>query len=174
MVSAALFLCVGVVYDRIHSRDISSYGGLVNRMPKYALVFMLFMLASIGLPGTSGFVGELLVLVGLFQVDTLVAALAATGMFLGAAYMLYLYRRVVFGKLTKEELFTILDLDRRELAIFAPLVLVVLWMGIFPNSFLDPIDASVARLIENYHSALAAGEGASNVLSATLSIGAQR
>ena len=174
VVSAALFLCVGVVYDRIHSRDISSYGGLVNRMPKYALVFMLFMLASIGLPGTSGFVGELLVLVGLFQVDTLVAALATTGMFLGAAYMLYLYRRVIFGKLTKEELFTILDLDRREVAIFAPLVLVVLWMGIFPNSFLDPIDASVARLIENYHSALAAGEEVSNVLSATLSVGAQR
>ena len=174
VVSAALFLCVGVVYDRIHSRDISSYGGLVNRMPKYALVFMLFMLASIGLPGTSGFVGELLVLVGLFQVDTVVAALAATGMFLGAAYMLYLYRRVILGKLTKEELFTILDLDRREVAIFAPLVLVVLWMGIFPNSFLDPIDASVARLIENYHSALAAGEGVSEVLSATLSIGAQK
>jgi NADH-quinone oxidoreductase subunit M len=174
VVSAALFLCVGVVYDRIHSRDISSYGGLVNRMPKYSLVFMLFMLASIGLPGTSGFVGEFLVLVGLFQVNTLVATLAATGMFLGVAYMLYLYRRVIFGKLTKEELFTILDLDRREIAIFAPLVLVVLWMGIFPNSFLDPIDASVARLIENYHFALATGEGVSDVLSATLLAGAQR
>ena len=174
VVSAALFLCVGVVYDRIHSREISSYGGLVNRMPKYALVFMLFMLASIGLPGTSGFVGELLVLVGLFQVNTLVTVLAATGMFLGAAYMLYLYRRVIFGKLTKEELFTILDLDRREIAIFTPLIVVVLWMGVFPNSFLDPIDASVARLIENYHSSLAAGEGVSEVLSMTLPRGAQR
>jgi len=173
VVSAALFLCVGVVYDRIHSREISSYGGLVYRMPKYALVFMLFMLASIGLPGTSGFVGELLVLVGLFQVNTLVTALAATGMFLGAAYMLYLYRRVIFGKLTKKELFTILDLDRREIAIFTPLILVVLWMGVFPNSFLDPIDASVARLIENYHLSLAAGEEVSEVLSITLLRGAQ-
>ena len=173
VVSAALFLCVGVVYDRIHSREISSYGGLVYRMPKYALVFMLFMLASIGLPGTSGFVGELLVLVGLFQVNTLVTVLAATGMFLGAAYMLYLYRRVIFGKLTKKELFTILDLDRREIAIFTPLILVVLWMGVFPNSFLDPIDASVARLIENYHLSLAAGEEVSEVLSITLLRGAQ-
>jgi len=173
VVSAALFLCVGVVYDRIHSREISSYGGLVYRMPKYALVFMLFMLASIGLPGTSGFVGELLVLVGLFQVNTLVTVLAATGMFLGAAYMLYLYRRVIFGKLTKKELFTILDLDRREIAIFTPLILVVLWMGVFPNSFLDPIDASVARLIENYHLSLAAGEEVSEVLSMTLLRGAQ-
>ena len=168
VVSAALFLCVGVVYDRIHSREISSYGGLVHRMPKYAAVFMLFMLASVGLPGTSGFVGELLILVGLFQVDTLVAALIATGMFLGAAYMLYLYRRVIFGQLTKEELSSILDLNRREIAVFAPLVLVVLWIGIFPNTYLDPIDASVARLIENYNSALALGDGTSNVLSAAL------
>ena len=165
VVSAALFLIVGVVYDRMHSRDIASYGGLVHRMPRYAAVFMLFMLASVGLPGTSGFIGELLVLVGAFRADTWVAALIATGMILGAAYMLYLYRRVIFGPLVRPELKSILDLDRREILVFAPLIVVVLWMGIWPMSFLGPIEASVTNLIDNYQAALAvAAEGAGDML----------
>jgi NADH-quinone oxidoreductase subunit M len=156
VVSSALFLCVGVVYDRMHSREIATYGGLVNRMPRYAAVFMLFMLASVGLPGTSGFVGEILVMVGAFQVNTWLCALIATGMILGAAYMLYLYRRVIFGDLTKESLKSIRDLSWREVAVFAPLVVVVLWMGIYPLSFLLPIEVSVAKLIADYNAALAA------------------
>ena len=112
LVSGALFMCVGVVYDRIHSREIASYGGLAERMPLYAAVFMLFMLASVGLPGTSGFIGEILVIIGVFQVDSWVALLAATGMILGAAYMLWLYRRVIFGALLQDHLRTIRDLRR--------------------------------------------------------------
>jgi NADH-quinone oxidoreductase subunit M len=156
VVSGALFLCVGVIYDRIHTREISRYGGLVERMPKYAVVFMVFMLASVGLPGTSGFVGEFLILVGVFQDNTWVAALATTGIILGAAYMLYLYRRVVFGKLEKEDLKGILDLNPREIAIFAPLIIVTIWMGIWPAPFLDVMDASVANLIEQHKTALSA------------------
>ena len=156
VVSGALFLCVGVVYDRMHTREIGRYGGLVKRMPKYAAVFMLFMLASIGLPGTSGFVGEFLVLMGVFLVNSWVALFAATGMILGAAYMLYLYRRVIFGKLVREELKTILDLSGREVAVFAPLIVVVLWMGIYPSSFLGAMHASVANLIDKYQLALSA------------------
>ena len=159
VVSAALFLIVGVVYDRMHSRDIEAYGGLVHRMPAYGLAFMIFMLASVGLPGTSGFVGELLILVGLFQVNTWVAALVATGVVLGAVYMLYLYRRVIFGKLTKESLVRILDLSPREIAIFAPLVLAVFWMGIYPAPFLDVMHASVNNLIQQVDVARAAMEG---------------
>jgi len=166
VVSAALFLCVGVVYDRMHSRDIATYGGLVNRMPKYAAVFMLFTLASIGLPGTSGFVGEILVMVGTFQVNTWVCALIATGMILGAAYMLYLYRRVIFGELTKDSLKSIRDLSWREVAVFAPLVVVVLWMGIYPVSFLLPIEVSVAKLIADYHTAVAAAGDAAATIAA--------
>ena len=156
IVSAALFLCVGVVYDRIHSREIETYGGLVHRMPFYAFVFLLFTLASIGLPGTSGFIGEILVLVGAFKASTWVAALIATGMVLGAAYMLYLYRRVIFGELTKEHLMKITDLNKREILIFAPLVIIVIWMGVYPAPFLEAIDASVANLVKNYQGALAA------------------
>jgi len=156
VISAALFLCVGVVYDRLHSREIARYGGLVHRMPVYAAVFMVFMLGSVGLPGTSGFVGEFLVLVGAFQVNTWLALLAATGIVLGAAYMLYLYRRVIFGALTKEDLKTMTDLSRREIAVFAPLVAATLWMGIWPEPFLDVVHASVANLIENYEVALRA------------------
>ena len=156
VISAALFLCVGVVYDRLHSREISRYGGLVHRMPVYAAVFMVFMLGSVGLPGTSGFVGEFLVLVGAFQVNTWLALLATTGIVLGAAYMLYLYRRVIFGELTKEDLKTMTDLSRREIAVFAPLVAATLWMGIWPEPFLDVMHASVANLIENYEVALKA------------------
>ena len=155
VVSAALFLCVGVVYDRIHSREIADYGGLVHRMPKYAAVFMVFMLASVGLPGTSGFVGELLVLVGAFQASTWIAALIATGLILGAAYMLYLYRRVIFGELTKEKLQTILDLNKREIIVFTPLIVIVLWMGIYPSSFLDPMEISITKLLAEYEASLA-------------------
>lgn len=150
IVSGALFLCVGVVYDRMHSRDIAYYGGLVERMPLYATVFMLFMLASVGLPGTSGFVGEFLVLTGAFQVNHLVTLFATTGLILGAAYMLWLYRRVIFGELTHDHLKAIMDLRPREIAVFAPLVLVVLWMGIYPTSFTSSIDPSVTHLIKNF------------------------
>jgi|TARA_B110000967_G_C18894855_1_gene569826 NADH-quinone oxidoreductase subunit M len=156
VVSAALFLIVGVVYDRIHSREISDYGGLVYRMPAYSLVFMLFMLASVGLPGTGGFVGEILVLVGLFQVNPWLAAFAATGVILSAAYMLFLYRRIIFGQLTKENLMKIKDLNAREWAIFAPLIVLTLWMGIYPSSFLDFMHVSVDNLINQVETALAA------------------
>ena len=159
VVSAALFLIVGVIYDRIHSRLIARYDGLVERMPAYALVFMIFMLASVGLPGTSGFVGEFLILVGAFQVNTWVALLAASGMVLGAAYMLYLYRRVIFGVMTKEDLKSIWDLNRREVLVFAPLVALVFWMGLYPVPFLDIMSASVENLIEDYETSLAAAEG---------------
>ncbi|MEK9685174.1 MAG: NADH-quinone oxidoreductase subunit M [Rhodospirillaceae bacterium] len=156
IVSAALFLCVGVVYDRIHTRLIERYGGLAERMPVYAVVFMLFMLASVGLPGTSGFIGEFLVLVGLFKVSTWVAFLAATGVVLGAAYMLWLYRRVIFGILTREDLKSVKDMSWREILIFSPLVVMTLWMGIYPNPFLEIMDASVTNLISQHKAALAA------------------
>ncbi len=161
IVSGALFLCVGVVYDRLHTRDISRYGGLVHRMPKYAFVFMVFTMASVGLPSTSGFVGEFLVLAGVFQDNTWVAALAATGLILGAAYMLYLYRRVIFGKLEKEDLKTMMDLNWRELGILVPLVVLIFWMGIYPSSFLDLIHPSVAAIVDQTGQALEAA--ASNV-----------
>ena len=157
IVSAALFLIVGVVYDRLHTREISRYGGLSQNMPRYAAVFMIFMLASVGLPGTSGFVGEFLSLVGAFQVNTWVATLATIGIILGAAYMLYLYRRVIFGKLVKEDLKGLADLTPREMAVFAPLLAIVFWMGIYPSSFIDVMDVSVENLIENYQAALATG-----------------
>jgi NADH-quinone oxidoreductase subunit M len=163
VVSAALFLIVGVIYDRIHSRAIERYDGLVERMPSYALAFMIFMLASVGLPGTSGFVGEFLVIVGAFQVNTWLALLTASGMVLGAVYMLYLYRRVIFGKMTKEDLFSILDMNWREKAVFAPLILMVFWMGLYPPSFLDVMSASVENLIVNYEAALAASAGGPDV-----------
>src|SRR5690606_7639954 len=121
IVSGALFLCVGVIYDRMHTREIARYGGLVNRMPKYALVFMIFTMASVGLPGTSGFVGEVLVIAGAYKVASWIAFGAATGLILGAAYMLWRYRRVIFGELVREDLKSILDLSRREIWIFAPL-----------------------------------------------------
>lgn len=156
VVSAALFLIVGVVYDRIHTREIDAYGGLVSRMPRYAIVFMFFAMASVGLPGTGGFVGEVLVLVGVFKVNTWVAAFAALGVILGAAYTLYLYRRIIFGELTKENLMKITDMSRREMAIFAPLLIITLWMGVYPSSFLDFMHVSVAHLIEQMETSLAA------------------
>jgi NADH-quinone oxidoreductase subunit M len=158
IVSAALFLVVGVLYDRIHSREISAYGGLVKRMPKYAVIFMIFMMASIGLPGTSGFIGEFLILIGAFKVNTWVAAFATSGLILGAAYMLYLYRRIIFGVLTKENLKTISDVNAREIAIFTPLLLTVIIMGIYPSLFLDVMHVSVENLVERYQSALASAE----------------
>ncbi|WP_158045685.1 NADH-quinone oxidoreductase subunit M [Skermanella pratensis] len=159
IVSGALFLCVGVVYDRLHTREIARYGGLVHNMPKYAVVFMLMMLASVGLPGTSGFVGEFLILVGAFQDNTWVAFLATIGIILGAAYMLWLYRRIIFGKITRDDVKGMLDLSPREMAIFAPLVVLVLWMGIYPSSFLNVMSVSVEALITNYQTALTDGAG---------------
>jgi NADH-quinone oxidoreductase subunit M len=156
IISAALFLIVGVVYDRIHSREIAMYGGLVNKMPAYSLIFMIFMLASVGLPGTGGFVGEFLILVGAFKANSWVAALAATGIILGAVYMLYLYRRVIFGKLTKEHLLKIKDLSPREMMVFAPLIILIFWMGIYPSSFLDIMHVSVNNLIDRVETAQAA------------------
>ncbi len=158
IVSAALFLIVGVVYDRIHSRDIEVYGGLVHRMPGYALTFMFFMLASVGLPGTGGFIGEFLVLLGAFQVNAWVCALAALGVILGAAYMLYLYRRIIFGELTKDVLKKVADMSPREWAVFAPLIILTLWMGIYPLPFLDIMHVSVESLLQQVQTAQAAAD----------------
>ncbi|WP_321391538.1 NADH-quinone oxidoreductase subunit M [Emcibacter sp.] len=161
-VSSALFLCVGVIYDRMHTREISRYGGLANNMPKYALVFMFFTMASVGLPGTANFVGEILVLAGLFKVSTWAAFFAASGLILGAAYMLWLYRRVVFGELIKEELKALLDMNKREIWIFTPLVIFTIWMGVYPITFLDFIHASVDNLIQNHEAAINAFNIAAN------------
>lgn len=147
LVSGALFLCVGVVYDRIHSRQINRYGGLVNRMPYYAAVFLFFTMASIGLPGTSGFVGEVLVLAGAYKASTWLAFLTATGVVLGAAYMLWLYRRVVLGELVHTDLKDILDLDKREVLIFVPLIITILWFGIYPSSISNIMSSSVTHLL---------------------------
>lgn len=149
VVSGALFLCVGVIYDRLHTREISRYGGLATNMKIYATIFVLFSMASIGLPGTSGFIGEFLVLNGSFAYNSWIAFLAATGVVLGAAYMLYLVRRLIFGVLDKDDVKAMPDLTLREKLVFAPLVAVVLWMGIYPNSFLEPMHASVSALLEN-------------------------
>ncbi len=161
IVSAALFLCVGVIYDRMHTREIARYGGLAERMPVYAFFFMVFMLASVGLPGTSGFVGEILILVGLFQVSTWAATLAATGVILGAAYMLWLYRRVIFGKLTKNDLKSIMDMNRREVAVFTPLLVLTILMGVYPGPFLEIIEVSVTNLVDQHKTAMAAVEALS-------------
>ncbi len=147
IVSGALFLCVGVVYDRMHTREIARYGGLVNRMPAYAFVFMVFTMATIGLPGTSGFVGEFTILIGAYQVNTVVAALATTGVILGATYSLLLYRRVVLGDLTHKDLMAIGDLNWRERLTFLPLIVAVIWIGFFPVHLTGSIDASVDHLI---------------------------
>ena len=147
IVSAALFLCVGVIYDRVHTREISAYGGIVERMPMYAATFLVFTLASVGLPGTSGFVGEILVFIGIFQVNTWIALLALTGIILGAAYMLWLYRRVIFGNLNKDALKDLSDLNWREIGIFIPLIGLALLMGIYPNLFLSVLHVSVENLL---------------------------
>jgi NADH-quinone oxidoreductase subunit M len=146
-VSAALFLCVGVVYDRVHSRDIATYGGLVNNMPKYAFAFMVFTLANVGLPGTSGFVGEFLSLVGAFQVNSWVALFATTGVILSAAYALWLYRRVIFGALEKDKLKGLTDLSGREIAIMAPLIAATIAFGIYPKPLFTATEAALENLV---------------------------
>ncbi len=148
IVSGALFLCVGVVYDRMHTRDIAAYGGLVDRMPNYAVVLMVFTMANIGLPGTSGFVGEFLTMLGAFQVNTWVALLATLGTILSAAYALYLYRRIIFGKLEKPSLQGILDLSPREIAILTPLVLLTLYYGVHPAPILNATMTSVEGVVK--------------------------
>jgi NADH-quinone oxidoreductase subunit M len=154
LISAALFLCVGVLYDRVHSRLIKSYGGIVNVLPKYSLVFAIFMLGAVGLPGTSGFVGEILVLIGAFQKSFLAAILASIGIILGAAYMLWLYKRVVFGEVEKKELKELKDLNFSEGAILFSLAALVLLFGFYPNLILDTIHTSVEELVKNYEQAI--------------------
>ena len=165
-ISGALFLCVGVVYDRMHTRQIDAYGGLVNNMPAYALIFMLFTMANVGLPGTSGFIGEFLTLVGIFQVNTWVALVATSGVILSAAYALWLYRRVMMGDLIKESLRAITDLTRQEKLIFAPLIIMTILLGIYPALVLDLTGPSVQALVENFHAATAEA-GLSNKLAAS-------
>ncbi|MBD8891078.1 NADH-quinone oxidoreductase subunit M [Roseibium litorale] len=159
IVASALFLCVGVIYDRMHTRDIAAYGGLVNRMPKYAVAFLIFTMANVGLPGTSGFVGEILTLMGAFEVNTWVAFFATSGVILSAAYALFLYRRVVFGALEKESLKSILDLDLREKVILVPMIILTIFFGVYPMAILDVTQGAVDNLITHYHAALeAAGQ----------------
>ncbi|WP_237151613.1 NADH-quinone oxidoreductase subunit M [Oryzibacter oryziterrae] len=169
LVSGALFLCVGVVYDRMHTRDIDAYGGLVNRMPVYATIFLILTMANVGLPGTSGFVGEFLTLAGAFQANTWVAAFATTGVILSAAYALWLFRRVVWGALTKASLKSIVDLSTREMVILVPLVVLVIVFGVYPQPVLNACAASVDALIHNYQAAIsAAGQTASSAAPALL------
>ena len=151
LVSAALFLCVGVVYDRMHSRLIITYGGLVSTMPKYAILFMVFTLAAVGLPGTSGFVGEFLILMGVFQKSFLVAAIASLGVILGAAYMLWLYKRVIFGELINKDLLKMLDLNKSEIFILISLAIPVLFFGFYPEPLLNTIELSISNLIDSYN-----------------------
>ena len=154
-ISGALFLCVGVIYDRIHTREIDAYGGLVNRMPAHAAVFLLFTMANVGLPGTSGFVGEFLTLMGMFQANTYVAVVATTGVILSAAYALWLYRRVVMGDLIKESLKSITDMTTRERSIFAPLIVMTLLLGVYPSLIIDIIGPSVAHMLGGFETAVA-------------------
>ena len=151
LVSAALFVCVGVVYDRMHSRLIITYGGLVSTMPKYAILFMVFTLAAVGLPGTSGFVGEFLILMGVFQKSFLVAAIASLGVILGAAYMLWLYKRVIFGELINKDLLKMLDLNKSEIFILISLAIPVLFFGFYPEPLLNTIELSISNLIDSYN-----------------------
>jgi NADH-quinone oxidoreductase subunit M len=156
IISGALFLCVGVVYDRMHTREIAAYGGLANRMPIYAFCFMVFTMANVGLPGTSGFVGEFLTLLGAFKVNTWVAALATLGVILSAAYALYLYRRMIFGELEKPKLMNITDMNMREVAIIAPLVVLTILFGVYPAPVFDVTAVSVKNLVTNYEAAIRA------------------
>jgi NADH-quinone oxidoreductase subunit M len=164
LVSGALFLCVGVIYDRMHTREIDAYGGLVNRMPVYATVFLVFTMANVGLPGTSGFVGEFLTLLAAFEANTWVAFFATTGVILSAGYALWLFRRVVWGALTKSALRGIMDLDRREIAILAPLTVLVIWFGVHPGPILDACAASVSALVDNTQAAIEAASGTAAAL----------
>lgn len=158
LVSGALFLCVGVIYDRLHTREISRYGGLSINMPKYALLFMLFTMASVGLPGTSGFVGEFLSLAGAYKVSTWATLIATTGIILGAGYMLYLYRRIAFGEQVNADAAAMADVDSREMWLLAPIAVVVIWMGVYPESFLAPIRRDVATIVERVERAAPAGD----------------
>lgn len=160
LVSGALFLCVGVIYDRMHTREIAAYGGLVNNMPKYATVFMVFTMANVGLPGTSGFVGEFLTMLGVFRVNTWVAFFAATGVILSAAYALWLYRRVIFGALTKDSLKGLLDLSPREKVIIYPLVVLVIFFGVYPAPVFDATAQSVKSLVTNVTASIGAAQTA--------------
>ncbi|WP_095204086.1 NADH-quinone oxidoreductase subunit M [Mesorhizobium carmichaelinearum] len=160
LVSGALFLCVGVIYDRMHTREIAAYGGLVNNMPKYATVFMVFTMANVGLPGTSGFVGEFLTMLGVFRVNTWVAFFAATGVILSAAYALWLYRRVIFGALTKDSLKNLLDLSPREKFIIYPLVVLVIFFGVYPAPVFDATAQSVKSLVTNVTASIGAAQTA--------------
>lgn len=153
LVSGALFLCVGVIYDRMHTREIARYGGVVNVMPRYALFFMIFTMASVGLPATSGFVGEFLILVGAYKASTWVAFLATTGVVLGAAYMLWLYRRVVFGEVANDEVAALKDVNAREKLIFIPIVALVIWLGVYPKPYLQAMEPSVEKLIQQVRGA---------------------
>jgi NADH-quinone oxidoreductase subunit M len=164
LVSGALFLCVGVVYDRMHTREIAAYGGLVNRMPLYAVAMLIFTMANVGLPGTSGFVGEFLTLLGAYKANTWVAFFATTGVILSAAYALFLYRRVIFGVLDKPSLADIQDLDRRELVLLVPLVVLTIYYGVQPGPILDACAASVALLVKNFDAAIAATKTAALAL----------
>ena len=148
LVSGALFLCVGVVYDRLHTRDINRYGGVVNVMPRYAAIFMFFTMASVGLPSTSGFVGEFLILLGAFKANTWVAFLATSGVVLGAAYMLWLYARVIFGDIKNHEVGAMKELSGRELTLFIPVIVMVVWLGIYPKPYFSAMDASVTQLLK--------------------------
>jgi NADH-quinone oxidoreductase subunit M len=158
LVSGALFLCVGVVYDRLHSREIGRYGGLANNMPGYALLFMVFTMASVGLPGTSGFVGEFLALVGAYEANSWVAAVATTGIILGAAYMLWLYWRIVFGTSRNADAAAMPDLSLREWASLAPIAAAVLWMGVYPESFMAPMRGDVGLLMDRVERANPPGD----------------
>jgi NADH-quinone oxidoreductase subunit M len=164
IVSGALFLCVGVVYDRMHTREIAAYGGLVNRMPWYALALMVFTMANVGLPGTSGFVGEFLTLLGAFRANSWVAFFATLGVILSAAYALWLYRRVIFGALDKPSLQGIADLTGREFAILAPLVALTIYFGLYPKPVLAMSEAAVFSLVKNYDTALALAKAATLAL----------
>ena len=163
IVSGALFLCVGVVYDRMHTREISAYGGLVERMPRYAFAFMIFTMANVGLPGTSGFVGEFLTMMGVFQVNTWVAFGAAFGVILSAAYALWLYRRVIFGALTKDSLKAILDLNLREKVIIYPLIVLTIVFGFYPSPILDTTAAAVDNLVAHYSASVGIDLSAAHV-----------
>src|SRR5689334_7691684 len=156
IVSGALFLCVGVIYDRMHTRLISAYGGLVNRMPFYAACFMVFTLANVGLPGTSGFVGEFLTLLAAFRFNTWLAIVGTTGVILSAAYALWLYRRIIYGALEKPTLQDISDLSLREFAFMAPLVVITIVLGLYPKPIFDVTHASVSHLVELHHQGVAA------------------
>jgi NADH-quinone oxidoreductase subunit M len=160
IVSAALFLCVGVIYDRMHTREIAAYGGLADRMPVYAFCLMVFTLANVGLPGTSGFIGEFLSLTGAFRINTWVAFLATTGIILSASYALWLYRRIIFGKLEKASLRFITDLTWREVAVMTPLIVLTIFFGFYPAPILDASAVSVDALIKSYHASLAAADQA--------------